>query len=161
MEFGTVLPQYKWALIHAFPVAQYRVCVFFLLPAAMSLMLAAPAPPVYPHTQPLVPKIQHSRIQKPHFLDFKQASPKSTVDIIGTLSITPHRLLPGLFSYCSPQSSFNCFPLLEPAQTGLKKIQYFQKKSYPALTVAIRGAKVLSLGCFDATESFVPIITLM
>lgn len=105
--------QVRLPLIHAFSEAQYGEVFFFFfyLPAAMSLMLAAPAPSFYSqYAQPLVPKIQQSSIHKPHFLDFKQASP--TVDIIGPLSFTPHcdnshRLLPGLLSCCSPQSSIS------------------------------------------------------
>lgn len=55
--------------------------------------------------------------------------------------INSHRLLPGLFSYCSPQSSINCSPLLEPAQTGLKKIQYFQKKILSGFDCSHQGSQ--------------------
>lgn len=45
------------------------------------------APPFYSTVQTLVPKLQHGSAQKPHFLDFKQASQKSADDITVTLSI--------------------------------------------------------------------------
>lgn len=114
LELGTA-PQYKsdyhWSMHFLKHNTGRCFLFFFYLPAAMSLMLAAPAPSFYSqYAQPLVPKIQQSSIHKPHFLDFKQASP--TVDIIGPLSFTPHcdnshRLLPGLLSCCSPQSSIS------------------------------------------------------
>lgn len=55
----------------------------------MSWMLDAPAPSFYSqYAQPLVPKIQQSSIHKPHFLDFKQASPTVLYPLLPTV-ITP------------------------------------------------------------------------
>lgn len=57
-EWSLASIQGRVILIHAFPVAQYVVFLFvFLPPAAVSLILAAPAQPFSSHTQPLVTKI--------------------------------------------------------------------------------------------------------
>lgn len=88
---------------------------------------------------------------------------------MGTLSITPHcdklsDCCQDCFLTAALTSPINRLPLLESAKTWLKEKKSnisTPKKVYLALTVAIRGARVLSLGCFTASQPFVPIASLM
>lgn len=134
-EFGTVM-LVRVALIHAFPVAQYRVFSFyFLLPAAIaSCCLHLLRPFTHPH---------NLWFQKYKTAGFRAHISWTLNRQVWSQQMTSHRHTPtDCFQDCFHISGFNhpstashCWSL----QTGFKKIQYFPQNILSGLDCSHQG----------------------